>query len=71
VAATIVLWNLAYLERVADALRGHGLLSHDALPQYPSPLGWEHINLTGDCLWCRGSRVRSGKFRPLRSLARA
>ena len=32
-----------------------------------SPLGWEHINLTGDYVW-DGARVPNvGKFRPLQS----
>ncbi|WP_373567665.1 Tn3 family transposase [Enterobacter cloacae] len=34
-----------YLERAAHALRGNGHAVDDALLQYLSPLGWEHINL--------------------------
>lgn len=37
-------------------------------PQYLSPLGWEHINLTGDYLWRSSAKVGAGKFRPLRPL---
>ncbi len=48
VTAAIVLWNTVYLEQAANALRGHGQAVDDALLQYLSPLGWEHINLTGD-----------------------
>ena len=33
------------LERAANALRGHGHAVDDALLQYLSPLGWEHVNL--------------------------
>ncbi|HGV4385945.1 TPA: Tn3 family transposase, partial [Klebsiella pneumoniae] len=51
VTAAIVLWNTVYLERAANALRGHGQAVDDGLLQYLSPLGWEHINLTGDYLW--------------------
>ncbi|HBS2459313.1 TPA: Tn3 family transposase, partial [Klebsiella pneumoniae] len=40
--------NTVYLERAANALRGHGQTVDDGLLQYLSPLGWEHINLTGD-----------------------
>jgi hypothetical protein len=29
-------------------------------------LGWEHINLTGDCVWRRDWRIEKGKSRPLR-----
>ena len=32
-----------------------------------SPLGWEHINLTGDYVWHSNKRVAKGRFRPLRS----
>ena len=54
--------NLAELE--------HALRRHDAeqLLLYLSPLGWEHINLTGDYLWRSSARIGSGKFRPLRPL---
>ncbi|HGV5246823.1 Tn3 family transposase, partial [Enterobacter chengduensis] len=45
VTAAIVLWNTVYLERAANALRGHGQAVDDGLLQYLSPLGWEHINL--------------------------
>ena len=58
----------AYLERAANALRGHGLMIDDALLQYLSPLGWEHINLTGDYLWRSSAKIGAGKFRPLRPL---
>jgi len=68
VTAAIVLWNTVYLERATNALRGHGRLVDDALLQYLSPLGWEHINLTGDYLWRNNAKVGAGKFRPLRSL---
>jgi hypothetical protein len=39
-----------------------------ALLQYLSPLGWEHINLTGDYLWRSSAKIGAGKFRPLRPL---
>jgi len=39
------------MERAANALRNHGQGVDGALLQYLSPLGWEHINLTGDYLW--------------------
>jgi len=43
--AAIVLWNMLYLERVANALRSHGQSADDVLLQYLSPLGWEHQQL--------------------------
>jgi hypothetical protein len=36
--------------------------------QYLSPLGWEHISLTGDYTWLDSVKVGKGRFRPLRSL---
>lgn len=29
------------------------------------PLGWEHINLTGDYIWRQHKLVEQGKYRPL------
>ena len=66
VTAAVVLWNTVYLERAAHALRGNGQGVDDALLQYLSPLGWEHINLTGDYLWRSSAKIGAGKFRPLR-----
>ena len=68
VTAAVVLWNTVYLERAAHALRGNGLGIDDALLQYLSPLGWEHINLTGHYLWRSSAKIGAGKFRPLRPL---
>ena len=68
VTAAVVLWNTVYLERAANALRGNGQGVDDALLQYLSPLGWEHINLTGDYLWRSSAKIGPGKFRPLRPL---
>jgi len=71
VTAAIVLWNTVYLERAINALRGHGQPLDNALLQYMSPLGWEHINLTGDYLWRNKAKLGAGKFRPLRPLPTA
>ncbi|MEO6920069.1 MAG: Tn3 family transposase [Collimonas sp.] len=68
ITAAIVLWNTVYLERAVNALRGHAKPVDDALLQFLSPLGWEHINLTGDYLWKSSPKVGAGKFRPLRPL---
>ena len=66
--AAIVLWNTVYLQRATNALQSPGQPPDDALLQYLSPLGWEHINLTGDYLW-RSRSPGAGKFRPLRPLS--
>jgi hypothetical protein len=56
------------LERVTNALHKHSQNIDDALFQYLSPLGWEHINLTGDYLWRSSARIEAGKFGPLRPM---
>ncbi|KPY60826.1 Transposase [Pseudomonas syringae pv. spinaceae] len=45
-------------------------ISREALYQYLSPLGWEHINLTGDYVWRQSRKLEDGKFRPLRQLGK-
>jgi hypothetical protein len=66
VVAAIILWNTVYLGRAIDDLKAQGLPVVDNLLEHLSPLGWEHINLTGDYVWRQNRRVESGKFRPLR-----
>jgi hypothetical protein len=44
----IVFWNTLYLERAIQAIKDHGVTVDENLLQHLSPLGWEHINLTGD-----------------------
>ena len=46
--AAIILWNTVYLQRAVDYLRSHGHESGPLDLVHLSPLGWEHINLTGD-----------------------
>ena len=66
VTAAIVLWNTVYLERATQGLTDAGKPVNTDLYQYLSPLGWEHINLTGDYVWRQSRRLEDGKFRPLR-----
>jgi hypothetical protein len=66
VVGAIVLWNTVYLERAIKGLREAGQLVKDSLLTHLSPLGWEHINLTGDYIWHANKRVVKGGFRPLR-----
>jgi hypothetical protein len=68
VTGAIVLWNTVYLERATQALRESGKLTDDGMLQFLSPLGWEHINLTGDYVRRQNMRVVEGKYRPLRDL---
>jgi len=63
--AAITLWNTVYLERATTKLAKSHVFDY-ALLQHVSPLGWEHINLTGDYSWHTNKRVAKGGFRPLR-----
>jgi Tn3 transposase DDE domain len=62
----ITLWNTVYLERATEQMAKSRQFD-PALFQHVSPLGWEHINLTGDYTWHTNKRVAKGAFRPLRS----
>ena len=66
VTAAIVLWNTVYLERATTALRETGKLKDESLLRFLAPLGWEHINLTGDYVWHLNRKSDEGQFRPLR-----
>lgn len=64
--AAIVLWNTVYLDRTITNLNGDGPTTDPDLLRFLSPLGWEHINLTGDYTWPRANNIKPGKYRPLR-----
>jgi len=54
VTAAIVLWNTIKIARVIEEMRAEGDPIPDEMPPFLSPLGWHHINLTGDYIWSRG-----------------
>ena len=64
----IILWNTRYLERAVAMLRQTETVP-DHLLAHLSPLGWEHVNLTGDYIWGTDQRVSetSDGLRPLRA----
>jgi len=65
VVAAITLWNTAYLDRALKSVQNHGIsLPAQYLPHI-SPLGWEHIAITGTYQW-KGTESAWGRFRPLR-----
>lgn len=66
VTAAIVLWNTVYLGRALDALRRDGVEVPDAFLGHLAPLGWRHINLTGDYHWASRAAFEPDGFRPLR-----
>jgi hypothetical protein len=63
-----VLWNTVYLERATNAMHANDRAFNYEHLKYLSPLGWEHINMTGYYLWHNRVKVGAGKFRPLRPL---
>ena len=65
IVAAIILWNTVYLQRAIRALQADGKALDEELFQHLSPVGWEHINLTGDYVW-RQNRMVEGGYRPLR-----
>ncbi len=82
VTAAIALWNSVYLgraldaprpgrpapwtPRALDAPRRGGEVVPDALLAHVAPLGWQHVNLTGDYLWGADDGVGPDGLRPLR-----
>lgn len=65
VVAAVTLWNTAYLDRALQTLQEDGLAIPESLVPHLSPLGWEHITLTGTYHWQKTERPW-GQFRPLR-----
>jgi Tn3 transposase DDE domain len=60
--------ELATLRRPSaiQSLRGQGETVPDELLAHLAPVGWQHINLTGDYLWDTDASIGPGGFRPLR-----
>ncbi len=72
IVTAIILWNTRYLERAVAALRGIEDVP-DHLLAHLSPLGWEHVNLTGDYVWGAQDNMSENitGMRPLRAVADA
>ena len=66
VVAATVLFNCRYLGRVLDTLRCGGGRIDPAHVAHLSPLGWDHINLTGDYVWSDTIDRDPDGFLPLR-----
>jgi TnpA family transposase len=67
VVAAIILWNTVYLAEAVETLKRQGVTINEEHLQHLSPLGWEHINLTGDYLWNFKRTPATGQLRPLRT----
>jgi TnpA family transposase len=63
----VILWNTRYLERAIASMREIEEVP-DQLLAHLSPLGWEHVNLTGDYVWATEAQVTENNdgMRPLR-----
>ncbi|WP_102981273.1 Tn3 family transposase [Chryseobacterium scophthalmum] len=66
VTAAIVLWNTVYIEKAVQYLKEQGEEINEELLHHLSPLGWEHIHLTGDYVWEDRIKLKKGEFRALR-----
>jgi TnpA family transposase len=68
----IILWNTRYLALAVAALRQTEKVPEHLL-SHLSPLGWEHINLTGDYVWAAAPRASENTdgLRPLRTTPEA
>lgn len=68
VVTAIILWNTRYLELAVATLRQTENVS-DHLLTHLSPLGWEHVNLTGDYIWAAANQMSENVngLRPLRA----
>lgn len=67
--AAIVYWNTIYLDHAIENLNNQPTQDPDPdLLRHLSPLGWEHLNLTGNYIW--RNTTKPGKLRPLRTTQR-
>ena len=66
ITTAIPLWNTVYLGRALNVARRNGDLVQDALLAHFAPLGWQHLNPTGDYLWGADAGLGPDGFRPLR-----
>jgi TnpA family transposase len=65
VVAAVVLWNTAYLDHALQQIQEEGMAVPEEYLSHVSPLGWEHITLTGTYHW-KGVGRAWGHFQPLR-----
>jgi hypothetical protein len=63
----IGLFNCRYLDRAITDQRQRGTFIDDQRLHRLSPLGWDHINLTGDYVWSETATYDADGLRPLNS----
>lgn len=66
--AAIILLNTIYVERAIGSLRRKGIQISEQRVSHLLPLGWGHINLTGDNVLRNNVKLGSGKYRSLRAV---
>jgi TnpA family transposase len=68
IVTAIILWNTRYLARAIETMRKTERVPDDLLAHL-SPLGWEHVNLTGDYIWGAETSITENTdgLRPLRA----
>lgn len=57
IISAIVTWNSNYISRAIETLRNNRIHIPEEYIQHISPLGWEHIELTGDYIWNLNQKV--------------
>ena len=65
VTAAIIPFNCRYLNRAVGALNLRAIPDHAEALRQLSPVGWDHINLTGDYVWSDVSNFDDDGFLPL------
>jgi len=58
VISVIIFWNTTYMDKAASQLSKTSTLYYPAVLPFTSPLGWDHIILSGDFDWHSGSAER-------------
>lgn len=66
IVSAIITWNTVYLARAIEELRNQGMEIPEELLPHLSPLGWEHVILTGDYVWDLRQGTTMDRLRPLR-----
>ena len=70
VTAAIILFNCRYLNRAVGALNLRAMPDHAEALRQLSPLGWDHINLTGDYVWSDVGNFDDDGLLPLKITAK-
>ncbi|MEM6281998.1 MAG: Tn3 family transposase [Chloroflexota bacterium] len=66
VVSAIAIWNTIYIEKAVEHLRHQGWAITDKHLEHLTPLGWEHISLTGDYIWNPNLSTNLTNLRDLR-----